>query len=271
MSPASLVSYYVSNNIQRMKRMVCSYLQFCSYSEIQRQISKQKFCREWWICLGRISNSFCRYRSNSTTFPLSLPPPPLSSSSSSPTWEWSVSYECATFLICASHGTHHLLSHSTDLIFSIGLSNTEFMSVSNLNFYPCPRKQLVWWINNNKKKVFQKLPHSKIRLSGTSLVVQRLNPGLPHCRGILYCLSHHGSPSKLEWVAYPFSRDSSWPRDWIGVSCIAGGFFTSWVTREVPVSVECLLCVRHDALYCGHSSEKDRLNLCLCGTFYFAV
>jgi len=100
---------------------------------------------------------------------------------------------------------------------------------------------------------------------------QRLNPGLPHCRGILYCLSHHGSPSKLEWVAYPFSRDSSWPRDWTGVSCIAGGFFTSWVTREVPVSVECLLCVRHDALYCGHSSEKDRLNLCLCGTFYFAV
>lgn len=179
MSPASLVSYYVSNNIQRMKRMVCSYLQFCSYSEIQRQISKQKFCREWWICLGRISNSFCRYRSNSTTFPLSLPPPPLSSSSSSPTWEWSVSYECATFLICASHGTHHLLSHSTDLIFSIGLSNTEFMSVSNLNFYPCPRKQLVWWINNNKKKVFQKLPHSKIRLSGTSLVVQRLRFPLP--------------------------------------------------------------------------------------------
>ena len=179
MSPASLVSYYVSNNIQRMKRMVCSYLQFCSYAYIQRQISKQKFCREWWICLGRISNSFCRYRSNSTIFPLSLPPPSLSSSSSSLTWEWSVSYECTTFLICASHGTHHFLSHSIDLIFSIGLSNTEFMSVSNLNLYPCPRKQLVRWINNNNKKVFQKPPHSKIRQSGTSLVVQQLRFPLP--------------------------------------------------------------------------------------------
>ena len=36
----------------------------------------------------------------------------------------------------------------------------------------------------------------------------------------------------LEKVAVPFSRRSSQPRDWTQVSCIAGGFFTSWVTRE---------------------------------------
>ena len=36
----------------------------------------------------------------------------------------------------------------------------------------------------------------------------------------------------LEWVAYPFSRGSSQPRNWTRVSCIAGGFFTSWVTRK---------------------------------------
>ena len=36
----------------------------------------------------------------------------------------------------------------------------------------------------------------------------------------------------LEWVAFPFSRGSSQPRDWTQVSHIAGGFFTSWVTRE---------------------------------------
>ena len=34
----------------------------------------------------------------------------------------------------------------------------------------------------------------------------------------------------LEWVAYPFSRGSSQPRDWTWVSCIAGRFFTSWAT-----------------------------------------
>ena len=36
----------------------------------------------------------------------------------------------------------------------------------------------------------------------------------------------------LEWVAFPFSRGSSQPRDWTQVSQIAGRFFTSWATRE---------------------------------------
>ena len=31
-----------------------------------------------------------------------------------------------------------------------------------------------------------------------------------------------------EWVAFPFSRGSSQPRDRTQVSCIADGFFTSW-------------------------------------------
>ena len=35
----------------------------------------------------------------------------------------------------------------------------------------------------------------------------------------------------LEWVAFPFPKGSSQPRDWTQVSCIAGGFFTSWATR----------------------------------------
>ena len=31
----------------------------------------------------------------------------------------------------------------------------------------------------------------------------------------------------LEWVAFPFSRESSQPRDPTQVSCIAGGFLSS--------------------------------------------
>ena len=64
------------------------------------------------------------------------------------------------------------------------------------------------------------------------LPTQGWNPGLPLCRQILYQLSHQGSPRILEWVAYLFSRGSSWPRNWTGVSCIAGRFFTYWATRE---------------------------------------
>ena len=38
----------------------------------------------------------------------------------------------------------------------------------------------------------------------------------------------------LEWAAIPFSRESSQPRDQTQVSCIEGGFFTIWATREAP-------------------------------------
>ena len=36
----------------------------------------------------------------------------------------------------------------------------------------------------------------------------------------------------LEWVAYPFSRGSSWSRYRHWVSCTADRFFTVWATRE---------------------------------------
>ena len=39
------------------------------------------------------------------------------------------------------------------------------------------------------------------------LPTQGSNPGLLHCRWILYYQSHQGSPRILEWVAYPFSRE----------------------------------------------------------------
>ena len=100
---------------------------------------------------------------------------------------------------------------------------------------------------------------------------QGTNPGLSHCRWILYHLNHQGSPRILEWVsewvsevtqscptlcdpmdcslpglslhgisqsrilewvAYPFSRRTSWPRNRTRVSCIASGLFTSWAIRE---------------------------------------
>ena len=60
---------------------------------------------------------------------------------------------------------------------------------------------------------------------------QGSNLGLLHCRHILYQLSHKGSRRILKWVAYPFFSESSWPRKWTRVSCIAGGFFTNWAIR----------------------------------------
>ena len=55
----------------------------------------------------------------------------------------------------------------------------------------------------------------------------------------------------LEWVAFPFSKGSSQPRDGTQVSRIAGGFFTSWATREAP--------------FCRSSSYRQIWNLWLLG------
>ena len=65
---------------------------------------------------------------------------------------------------------------------------------------------------------------------------QGSNPGLPHCKQILYQLSHKGSPRILEWVAYPFCRGSSWSRNQTRVSCIAGRFFINWAMREAQLT-----------------------------------
>ena len=52
----------------------------------------------------------------------------------------------------------------------------------------------------------------------------------------IHQLSHQGSPRTLEWVAYPLSKGSSRPRNQTGVSCIAGGLFT---TNLISVSKNC--------------------------------
>ena len=56
----------------------------------------------------------------------------------------------------------------------------------------------------------------------------------------------------LAWIAVPFSRKSSWPRDGTQVSCITGRVFTLWATRhQTKRSLERLL-VRYGKLSSGH-------------------
>ena len=61
----------------------------------------------------------------------------------------------------------------------------------------------------------------------------------------------------LEWVAVPFSRGSSQPRDWTQVSHIAGGFFTSWATREAQ-----LLHWRKSKFYWKYVSRETQGTVC---------
>ena len=68
-------------------------------------------------------------------------------------------------------------------------------------------------------------------------LTQGSNPGLPHCRWILYHLRHQGSPRILEWVTIPFSKGSSQPRDQTHVSCVfsTGRILYHWTTWESPL------------------------------------
>ena len=81
---------------------------------------------------------------------------------------------------------------------------------------------------------------------------QGSNSGLLHHRWILYQLSHKGSPRILEWVAYTLSSGPSQSRNWTGVSCIKGGFFTDWAIREAPIAYyHCsFLVVWNQELWC---------------------
>ena len=47
----------------------------------------------------------------------------------------------------------------------------------------------------------------------------------------------------LDWVAFPFSRGSSWPKRQTCDSCIAGRFFTIWAVREAHVYMCISVCV----------------------------
>ena len=60
---------------------------------------------------------------------------------------------------------------------------------------------------------------------------QGMNPDLPHCRRILYCLSYQRSPRILGWVAHSFFRGSSWSKNWTRGLLHCRRLFTNWVTR----------------------------------------
>ena len=92
------------------------------------------------------------------------------------------------------------------------------------------------------------------------------NPGLLHCRWILYQLSHKGNPRILEWIACPFSsRSSSQPRNRTGVLCTTGGFFTNWAIREVPSTWNSLSVMCQT----GRHGVWGRMDTCICVAEFF--
>ena len=110
--------------------------------------------------------------------------------------------------------------------------------------YKSSRRESCSGISNSFQPQGQNTGVGSLSLLQGTFATQGSNPGLLHCRWILYQLNHKGSPRILEWVAYPFSSGSSQPRNRTGVSCIAGGFFPNWAIREALFSF--LVCTKEN-------------------------
>ena len=91
------------------------------------------------------------------------------------------------------------------LLVTVGLISRKWKLLSLVLLFAAP-----WTISCNS-------PGQYIGVGSFSLL-QGIFPtqaqSLPYCRQIIYQLSHKGSPRMLQWVAYPFSRGSSRPRNW---------------------------------------------------------
>ena len=85
------------------------------------------------------------------------------------------------------------------------------------------RMQSMWWI----LPIFIFLP---FLWKGGEVKVTQLCPTL--CDLMDYTVHGILQARMLEWVAVPFSRGFSQPRDRIQVFHITGGLFTTWTTRE---------------------------------------
>ena len=88
-----------------------------------------------------------------------------------------------------------------------------------------------------RKTTFPRYPLQWGRLNANCVCVLVAQSCLTLCNPMEYSppgSSVHGTLQAriLEWVAIPFSRGSSWPRDQTQVSHISGWFFTIWATRE---------------------------------------
>jgi len=90
----------------------------------------------------------------------------------------------------------------------------------------------------------------------------------------------------LEWVAFPFCRASSQPRDQTQVSCIAGGFFTSHSLLLLFFNIilqkgSTFLCLSefskiyanppHPALFSTNFPKGDLLFPLCVSSFYFPI
>ena len=119
-----------------------------------------------------------------------------------------------------------------------------------------------WYYKVTVTKTLMVVAQKHIQIKGTvwsEVKITQLYPSL--CYPMNYTVQRSLQARILDWVAFPFSRGSSQPRDWTQVSHIADGFFTSWATREAqkknPCTHSLLVFNKEERLFNGEKTVSS--------------
>ena len=96
---------------------------------------------------------------------------------------------------------------------------------------------------------------------GIHVLVKVAQSCLTLCNPMDYTFNGIFQTRILKWVAFLFSRGSSQPRDQTQISNTAGGFFTSWVTRESKEGRKFIYLIRMSSTGFSIITYKVGINL----------
>ena len=129
------------------------------------------------------------------------------------------------------------------------LQGKHWETCTGFEFLPCLKGSEVKWSESHSVASDPLRPHGlhnpwnslgqntgvgRLSLLHRIFPTQGLHPGLPYLPS-----EPQGKLKNSGLGTYPFSSRSSWPRNWTGVSCIAGRFFTNWAIREALKGPKC--------------------------------
>ena len=117
-------------------------------------------------------------------------------------------------------------------------------------FIPIPKKgSTKECVNHQTTALISPVSKVKVKVAQSCLTL---------CHPMDYTVHEILQARILEWVAYLFSKRSSWPRNLTEVSCNAGGFFTNWAIREAPHANKVMLKILHARLqHYGNQEFSD--------------
>ena len=129
-------------------------------------------------------------------------------------------------VVCVCTHTPHTHTHTEEYCSAISKNEILLLTTTRMDLEDIMLSQ----INRAKTNTVWK----KVRGQVAQLCPTLCNPMDHTLHGILQAWI-------LEWVAIPFSRGSSQPRDWTQVSHIAGRSFTIWATRKAHICIYIVL------------------------------